>query len=571
MSTGELVYREGAEFDIPADLKHVEPALRAMQQYLDVRGFPESEWAGLQLATAEALNNAISHGCANHPNETVLLRWTWLDSGLAIQVRDPSQFTPPADWGELPEDPLAESGRGGFLITSYFDQVTHSLSDRGHQLELHKQIDARPEAPNKAAVEHELTLMTQDLSDSYESLAALFQISSLLATSSSFDEFLRSVLERLRRLLSSDIVYARIKTENSDWMTRHDADDSSASPPDELTSHEEKVWAARQFVSHDDAEKLPPDEPLRQWQAGLTVGPIGFQNTSVGLIGAGRRAGNPFTAGQNNLMRTVADFVGVAYTTAQLHRHREEQMREHREVEIAAQIQESLLPKTFPQKTRWNIHGVCQSARTVGGDFFDIIETPDGTIMVLIADSMGKGVPAAMFASLLRASARACITVTNDPGELLTELNRLIADDLSNLGMFITAAIVALRPDGRTIEIANAGHPAPIAFDKVGGRAIEIESGGDVPLGVINDTRYHSVRGQLDVGQVACLITDGLFEIDDLEGNMLGLTSLMNKLPGWWTGDLQTFTRGCLTHLSLLEHGQPSDDQTLVAFNSQLR
>lgn len=412
--------------------------------------------------------------------------------------------------------------------------------------------------------------MTQDLSDSYESLAALFQFSSLLATSSSFDEFLRNVLGRLRRLLSSEIVYARIKREKGDWTTLHDAEAPSDAPPAELTPHEEEVLGARQFISHDDADKLPSDEPLRQWQAGLTVGPIGFQNTTVGLIGAGRRTGTPFTAGQNNLMRTVADFVGVAHTTAQLHRQREEQMREHREVEIAAQIQASLLPKTFPQNARWEIHGVCESARTVGGDFFDIIETASGSIVVLIADTMGKGVPAALFASLLRASARARIDIADDPGDLLTELNRLIANDLSIHGMFITAAIVALRPDGRTIEIANAGHPAPISFDKSGSSpATEIESGGDVPLGVMSDTRYHSVRADLDAGQVACLITDGTFEIDDRNGEMLGLPALMEKLPRWWTGELETFTPGCLTHLDLLEQGQPSDDRTLVAFISR--
>lgn len=565
-----LTYREGAECDLPADLEQVQPALELMRRYLEARGFPEEEWMGLQLATAEALNNSIEHGCADKPDGSVLLRWTWREEGIAMQIRDPGQFEPPADWAELPEDPLAEGGRGGFMITSFFDQVVHTNSERGHTLELFKAIATPPQPANTVGVEEELAMMTQDLSDSYESLAALFQIGSLLATSKTFDDFLEHVLERLKVLLASDLVYARIRAGETGWTSHLKGElPAGTTMPDEFTAHEQAVWDAKQFSSLETTKSLSADDPLRHWEAALMVGPIGFQGESIGLIAAARQTGAGFSAGQTNLLRTVADFVGVAYTTAELHRQREEQLREHREIEIAAQIQQSLLPTSFPEDTAWEINGFCHSARTVGGDFFDVVSAPDGQVVILVADSMGKGVPAAMFASLLRATTRACIEQTTDPGNLLTEINRLMAPDLATMGMFITAVVVALQPNGRTLDIANAGHPALLSFKPNQPKALEIESDGDVPLGVLPDTRYRSTRTALAERDIACMVTDGTFELMDRNGEMLGFPGLATRLPGWWTADLSTFTASCLTQLDLIEPGQASDDRTLVAFRAK--
>lgn len=567
MTAPLLEFREGAEYDLSPDLGAVETMLRQMKRYLGERGFPESEWPGLQLAVAEALNNAIIHGCRDRPDARLRFRWAWSDAGLAVQVRDPGHFEPPEDWHELPDDPLAESGRGGFLISDFFDDVHHDNSERGHEVTLRKALSVAPQPPNVAAVEEELQLMTQDLSDSYESLAAMFNISALLATSQSFNEFMDSVLGRLRNLLSTDLVYARLRQADGPWQLFMDrADEATPAPPMTLSAQEESVLAAQQFISNDRAGELPESDPLRQWQAGLMIGPVSFQGQPIGLIVAGRREGAPFTAGQTNLLRTIADFVGVAHTTAELNRQREEQLRELRELEIAAQIQRSLLPTEFPDSAHWEIHGICESARAVGGDFFDAMVGPDGHILVVIADVMGKGVPAAMLSSLLRASARARLDLAHDPARLLTELNRLLAGDLASLGMFITAELISLSPDGPQCTIANAGHSDPLMFQPHDEAAREVSSQGDVPLGVLPDTRYENTTIEIDFSSVVCLVTDGLFELEDASGEMLGLSELCNRLPAWWQGDLKDFTATCITSLKLIQRDSQSDDRTLVAF-----
>lgn len=566
MSPLPLRYREGAEFEFGPDLEVVVPLLEQMQRYLSERGFPAAEFGALELAVAEALNNAIVHGCADQPDAPLLLRWGWSEDLLEIVVRDPGHFEPPADWAELPDDPLAESGRGGFLISSYFDQVEHQNGPAGHALYLRKHTAVRPQAPNLAAVEEELGLMTQDLSDSYESLAALFSISALLATSATFEEFLAGVLHRLRGLISADLVYARLQLPTKGWTVHFDrSGEHVRAPQPTLSPLEETVWTSRRLRSHDESS-LPETEPLRQWQAGLVVCPIGFQREHIGLITAGRREGSPFTAGQTNLVRTVADFVGIAHTTARLHRQREQQLRDLRELEIAAQIQKSLLPTSFPTNAHWAVHGVCESAQAVGGDFFDAVVGADGHILIVVADVMGKGVPAAMFSSLLRASARARLDLAADPGALLTELNRLVAPDLEALGMFITAAVASLAPDGSSLTIASAGHPTPLAFRPGVAPARELAIDAGMPLGILPDTVYANASLCLRPGEIVVLGTDGLYEFDDGHGAMFGTERLAASLPTWWTGQLSTFAAETLSHLQQLEQGHQADDRTLVVF-----
>ena len=436
---------------------------------------------------------------------------------------------------------------------------------------MRKQIPQLQKPATAAAVEAELQPMMQDLSDSYESLAAMFNISALLATSISFNEFLRGVLSRLQELLSVDLVYTKLHDEEAGWSVDfHRANEQITRPQSAPTSLELKVWKSHQLIALESTQDLPDDEPLKQWTSALMIGPIGFQSTPIGLMVAGRHNGTPFTAGQTNLLRTVADFVGVAYTTAALHRHREEQLREMRELEIAAQIQKSLLPTVFPTSDHWSVYGECESARVVGGDFFDVVTGPDGHILILIADVMGKGVPAAMFSSLLRASARARLDLSHNPGQLLTELNRLLANDLAALGMFITAQIISLAPDGSSFEIATAGHPSPLIFQPGAVTATELESSGGMPIGVLPDTEYTHTSTNLELGQVLMIGTDGLYEIEDASDNMLGFENLAALLPQRWTGELTSFISATFDHLSSIEHGKQADDRTMVVLTRKI-
>ena len=571
MTAPGLVYNEGAQCDLKADLAVVSSALDRLKTYLADRAFPTEDLDPLLLAVAEALNNGIIHGARDKPDATLRLRWFWTQQQLEIHVRDPGHFEPPADWAELPEDPFAESGRGGFIISSYFDEVQHLNSDSGHDLVLRKHTSSPAAAPNTAAIEDELQLMTQDLSDSYESLAALFNISGLLATSSTFADFLNGVLKRLRQLIEADLMYTRLQQASRGWTLSLDRISRDVQVPgNEMGELEQSVWESQRLRSVDNGDNLPTTEALRHWRAGVIVCPIGFHGEPIGLITTGRRDGVPFTAGQTSLVRTVADFVGVAFATDRLRQQREEQLREMRDLEIAAQIQRSLLPTQFPANANWTLHGACESAQAVGGDFFDTIESPNGHVLVLVADVMGKGVPAAMFAALLRASVRARIDLASDPGALLTELNRLLVADLVRLGLFITAIGGSLPPECGEVVLSCAGHLPPFCFKPGAKHATQSQlTAANVPLGIMADTVYENDRVHLDRGEVAVFGTDGLYEFENARNELYTAEILASQLPGWWTGDPFSYCASVLTHLSLLERGRQADDRTMVVVRRQ--
>jgi anti-sigma regulatory factor (Ser/Thr protein kinase) len=120
---------------------HLVPkVLSAMNEYFQARGLGSNAWSELELATAEALSNAIEHGCANRPEAEVVCRWEWIDETIRIEITDPSHYQPPSRAGRLPDDPLAEEGRGTFLIARLVDTVEHVATAQGHSIQLMKRV-----------------------------------------------------------------------------------------------------------------------------------------------------------------------------------------------------------------------------------------------------------------------------------------------------------------------------------------------------------------------------------------------------------------------------------------------
>lgn len=131
---------ETAECRLKPDLKRVGTTLSAMKEFFRVRGLPSEVWSALELATSEALNNAIEHGCADRFEADVVCRWRWTEEAIEIQITDPGDYRPPTGAAKLPDDPLAEEGRGLFLIERLVDNVEHTVSSEGHSLRLTKRV-----------------------------------------------------------------------------------------------------------------------------------------------------------------------------------------------------------------------------------------------------------------------------------------------------------------------------------------------------------------------------------------------------------------------------------------------
>jgi anti-sigma regulatory factor (Ser/Thr protein kinase) len=128
------------ECRLKPDLQLVAATLSAMKEDFQARGLQANAWFELELAAGEALNNAIEHGCVGHPEVEIVCRWRCTDETIQIEVIDAGDYQPPGGDPRLPDDPLAEEGRGAFLMARLVDTVEHALSAEGHWIRLTKRV-----------------------------------------------------------------------------------------------------------------------------------------------------------------------------------------------------------------------------------------------------------------------------------------------------------------------------------------------------------------------------------------------------------------------------------------------
>ncbi len=516
---------EALQLALPPRLTSIRPAVKRVLAWCRIHGVDAKKLSGIELPLVEAVNNAIEHGCAGNPETTVQLSVRVASDHVVVTVCDPGNFQPPANWAELPEDPLAEGGRGGFIIDSNTDGWEHSNTDGGHTLTLRWNVERQPgmSIESAADAENDMGRLTEDLANSFETLLCLTHFTGLLATSSTFDQLLAQVRERLETMLLHDSLFVRFTV--GDTLQLHALGLDIGLPAELPLSGDfaESVCVRDGRPLVGGVDRLPDGDPLAAMAntCHLCVLPVEFGGKTLGTLvvvrGAQRQS---FSGGEVELLQAVADFVGIAKATDNLWQERNQQLRLEQEIKVASGIQRSLLPDVFPPPERWWVHGECRPAREVGGDYFDVVTLHDGTLMVLVADVMGKGVPAALLAAMLRSSLRALSAVESSPSVILSDLNRQLFPDLVRLGMFITAILVILPPTpGALPSFSNAGHCAP-AILRPDGRFIE-PSGGNVPLGILPDTQYEALPLPMDTGDRLVLYTDGCYELPGPDGELM--------------------------------------------------
>jgi serine phosphatase RsbU (regulator of sigma subunit)/anti-sigma regulatory factor (Ser/Thr protein kinase) len=227
------------------------------------------------------------------------------------------------------------------------------------------------------------------------------------------------------------------------------------------------------------------------------------------------------------VLNTMAQELCVQVVNARLAReHLDNRLLAH-ELEIARNIQQSLLPKTFPALNGFDLAGFCLSARQVGGDFFDILPLSDHSALLVVADVMGKGVPAALFAATLRTLVRTTVNWTRRPSELLRRINHHMFDELSGVDMFITAQLALVDLGKQSLIVANAGHCPLLLTDH--DCEITAVSPEGMPLGIVPEMEFAEQVLNLERIHSVLLYTDGLTEARNPEGGWFG----RNRLEEW--------------------------------------
>jgi len=223
------------------------------------------------------------------------------------------------------------------------------------------------------------------------------------------------------------------------------------------------------------------------------------------------------------VLSLLASHVAIIIEKVQLHEHMVEKKRIEAQLEIARQVQLELLPDRDPELENFDISAYVFPTEEVSGDYYDWVKIFDDQIGIVVADAVGKGIPAALLMSFLRASLRAGVQVGYAPHIAMSKVNNLLWDSVED-HKFITAIYGILDQTNRTFVYSNAGHNPPLIMSADGEyRYVEY---GDTPLGMFYDARYHQHFIRFDRGQTMVIYTDGITEAATEDGEEYGTDRL---------------------------------------------
>jgi serine phosphatase RsbU (regulator of sigma subunit)/CHASE2 domain-containing sensor protein len=214
-----------------------------------------------------------------------------------------------------------------------------------------------------------------------------------------------------------------------------------------------------------------------------------------------------------------------------LRRTRSAKERMEAELNIARDIQFSMLPLVFPpfpERTEFTLHAMLEPAREVGGDFYDFFLVDEDHLCVCIADVSGKGVPAALFMAVSKALIKARAASNLSPANVLTHVNDELAAD-NDSAMFVTVwlGILDLRTGG--ITFTNAGHNPPYVL-KGGGEVVRLDQLHGPIIAAVDGLDYSEDSIRLEVGDTLLLYTDGVPEAMDPEGQLYDEDRITNRI-----------------------------------------
>ena len=233
------------------------------------------------------------------------------------------------------------------------------------------------------------------------------------------------------------------------------------------------------------------------------------------------------------------------------------------ELELARRIQKGLLPQKLPVIPGLDFDAWQETAEATGGDYYDVMPAPEGSVDLIVGDVSGHGIASALLMSALRAYLRALHLGESNPERLMERLDRLVTPDIPTDG-FISMVLCRIAPDGTACYV-SAGHHPPIVYRAARG-AFDRHEATDLVLGVDADATYaaHEIT-PLDSGDLVVLVTDGLYEAASPEGELLGVESVREAIraaaPDGASGVVESLRALAFGHAERLEL---EDDITLL-------
>ena len=310
----------------------------------------------------------------------------------------------------------------------------------------------------------------------------------------------------------------------------------------------------------------------------VLAAPLAAERGTIGVLQVVNRIdGGSFSDDDLGFLEALAGSVAVAVENARLLAETRAQVQalqraavEHaalealrRELDIAREIQQSILPRRFPDHSQIDLFAAMLPAREVGGDFYDFFAVDAQRLGLVIGDVSGKGMPAALFMAVCRTLMKATAMSGLAPAACLQRVNTLLLSDNAS-DMFVTLfyAIFDLRSGEMTYS--NGGHNPPFVVRS--GDAVEPLAVGGTLLGVLDTAQFPEHRLRLCAGDILLLYTDGVTEAANSADCLYGDARVADFLAHAGAGSAEQLVRALVGDVERHSEGvAQSDDITLLA------
>ncbi len=410
------------------------------------------------------------------------------------------------------------------------------------------------------------------MSLSEDRLALLYRVSQTFTSSLDLDEVLRRVMDEVITVTRAERGFVMIRQPGGDFRF------GAARGLEQVSVDSPEFQVSRGIVDRVAAEGkslLTSDAQQEAWLASrqsvrilgvraILCVPLEVKGHVDGVIYVDSRLqSGVFSPDDLSMLQGIAASAAIAIENARLYQVAVEKGRLERELQLARQVQSSLLPQSLPTISGWETASYWQPAREVSGDFFDFVTFRDGTLGLVIGDVTDKGMPAALFMASARSVVRASAAASYDPVSAVEQANATLAEEAPG-GMFVTLLLVKLAHDHGSVQVVNAGNHRPILYRASSDELVDLGAPG-LPLGIDPAFVYTPAEELLLPGDFLLLHTDGLTDATDAHQSLFGMDRLRRVLfdhrraPA---ADLVERLR--LAVASFIGASPPYDDVTLV-------
>lgn len=368
-------------------------------------------------------------------------------------------------------------------------------------------------------------------------LALLYHLTQTFNSSLDLGEVLNRVMDEVIRATRAERGFVMLQEEGGELLFKiaRGIDQQSINEPQFQVSRSvvERVAREGQPILTSDAQS---DARFSMRQSVMILGlrsilcvPLLVKAHNLGAIYVDNRMqAGIFTHSDLELLTAIASSAAIAIENARLYQVAVEKGRLERELQVARQVQSSLMPQEMPQAAGWEFSAHWRPARQVAGDYYDFIPYPDGSLGLVIGDVTDKGMPAALFMALTRSFIRASLILASSPAHGIANANRLICQDATS-GMFVTLFYALLDPSSGDLTYVNAGHNPPLLYTAGSNQLRQLRRTG-MALGVEMETSFEQQTLRLHPGDFILLYTDGVTEAIDENEQEFGMERLQSVL-----------------------------------------